>query len=104
MTKNTNTNTDANTNISIQIFSDMHIELWDKMPIIEVKAKYLFLAGDICKINHILFYKFFDYCATKWEKTFYVPGNHEFYSNKKKSLLGIIREKIRNMTDKELSL
>jgi predicted phosphohydrolase len=83
MTKNTNTNTDTNTNISIQIFSDMHIELWDKMPIIEVKAKYLFLAGDICKINHILFYKFFDYCATKWEKTFYVPGNHEFYSNKK---------------------
>jgi len=27
-----------------------------------------------------------------------------FYSNKKKSLLGIIREKIRNITDKELSL
>jgi predicted phosphodiesterase len=89
MTKNTNTNADLNanthlnTNISIQIFSDMHIELWDKMPIIEVKAKYLFLAGDICKINHILFYKFFDYCSTNWEKTFYIPGNHEFYSNKK---------------------
>jgi predicted phosphodiesterase len=83
MTKNTNTNAGLTANISIQIFSDMHIELWDKMPIIEVKAKYLFLAGDICKINHILFYKFFDYCSTNWEKTFYVPGNHEFYSNKK---------------------
>ena len=66
MTKNTNTNTDANTNISIQIFSDMHIELWDKMPIIEVKAKYLFLAGDICKINHILFFCYLKYtiCST----------------------------------------
>ena len=71
------------TKIKIQIFSDIHIELWDKLPEIPVKSKFLFLAGDICKLNHILFFKFLDFCSMNWEKTFYVPGNHEFYSNTK---------------------
>jgi hypothetical protein len=69
--------------ITIQVFSDIHIELWNKMPIIPVKAKYLFLAGDICNITHPLFYPFLDYCSTNWVKTFYVPGNHEYYIKKK---------------------
>ena len=46
-------------------------------------AKYLFLAGDICSENNPLFYKFFDYCSKNWEKTFYVPGNIEFYNKNK---------------------
>jgi hypothetical protein len=69
--------------ITIQIFSDIHLELWNKMPEIPVKAKYLFLAGDICNINHPLFYTFLDYCSKNWIKTFYVPGNHEYYIKKK---------------------
>ena len=69
--------------ISIQIFSDIHIELWNKMPEIPVKAKYLFLAGDIIQLNHLLFYEFFDYCSVNWEKVFYIPGTHEFYSKRK---------------------
>jgi predicted phosphodiesterase len=69
--------------IIIQVFSDIHIEYWNKLPTISVKAKYLFLAGDICKLRHSLFYKFFDYCSANWEKIFYVPGNHEFYDSKK---------------------
>ena len=68
---------------SIQIFSDIHIELWDKLPIIPIKAKYLFLAGDICQLNHLLFYPFLSFCSKNWEKVFYIPGNHEFYSNRK---------------------
>jgi len=69
--------------IAIQVFSDIHIELWNKIPEIPVKAKYLFLAGDICIINHPLFYPFLDYCSQNWTKTFYVPGNHEYYTKKK---------------------
>ena len=56
----------------LQIFSDIHIELWNKMPEIPVMAKYLFLAGDIIQLNHPLFYKFFDYCSANWEKVFYI--------------------------------
>jgi predicted phosphodiesterase len=69
--------------IVIQVFSDIHIELWNKIPEIPVKAKYLFLAGDICNITHPLFYPFFDYCSKNWTKIFYVPGNHEYYTKKK---------------------
>lgn len=69
--------------ISFQAFSDIHIELWNKLPIIPVKAKYLFLAGDICKLNHPLFFPFFNYCSSNWEKVFYTPGNHEFYIENK---------------------
>jgi len=69
--------------ITIQVFSDIHIEYWDKLPTIPIKSKYLFLAGDICRLRHSLFYKFFDFCSANWEKIFYVPGNHEFYDNKK---------------------
>jgi hypothetical protein len=69
--------------LTMQIYSDIHIEIWNKLPVIPVMAKYLFLAGDICPLNHPLFYKFFDYCSSKWEKIFYTPGNNEFYSGKK---------------------
>ena len=69
--------------LAIQIFSDLHIELWNKLPVMQVKSKYLFLAGDICFLNHPLFFPFFDYCSLNWEKVFYTPGNHEFYSKKR---------------------
>lgn len=70
-------------NISIQVYSDLHIELMKKIPQIQPTAKYLFLVGDICQLNNSLFFKFFDYCSQQWEKIFYTPGNHEFYSGKK---------------------
>jgi predicted phosphodiesterase len=69
--------------ITIQVYSDIHLEYWNKLPTIPIKAKYLFLAGDICMLKHPLFFKFFDYCSANWEKVFYVPGNHEFYNKKK---------------------
>ena len=69
--------------ITIQIYSDLHIELMKNFPQINPTSKYLFLVGDICQLNHSLFFKFFDYCALRWEKIFYTPGNHEFYSGKK---------------------
>jgi predicted phosphohydrolase len=69
--------------IQIQVYSDLHIEFLKQIPEIQPMAKYLFLVGDICQLNHPLFFKFFDYCALRWEKIFYTPGNHEFYSGKK---------------------
>jgi predicted phosphodiesterase len=67
----------------LQVYSDIHLEIWNKMPEIEVKADYLILAGDICQLNHPILYRFLDYCSKNWKKTFYVPGNHEYYSHKK---------------------
>ena len=69
--------------ILFQVYSDIHIELWNKFPKIPAKSKYLILAGDICQLDDPLFYKFLDYCSSKWEKIFYIPGNHEYYSKKK---------------------
>jgi hypothetical protein len=69
--------------LAVQIYSDIHIELWNKLPELPVNSKYLFLAGDICRLTHPLFYPFFDYCSSKWEKVFYTPGNHEFYEKGK---------------------
>ena len=69
--------------ILFQVYSDIHIELWNKFPKIPAKSKYLILAGDICQLDDPLFYKFLDYCSSKWEKIFYIQGNHEYYSKKK---------------------
>ena len=67
----------------IQVYSDIHIELWNKLPEIPVKAKYLFLAGDVSNISNAFFFPFMDYCSKNWEKVFYTPGNHEFYIKNK---------------------
>lgn len=64
----------------IQVYSDIHLEIWNKMPIIPIKSDYLILAGDIGQLEHPLFYPFLDYCSRNWKKTFYIPGNHEYYS------------------------
>ena len=69
--------------LKIQIYSDIHIEFMKQIPEIQPTSKYLFLVGDICQLNHHLFFKFFDYCSLRWEKIFYTPGNHEFYFRKK---------------------
>jgi predicted phosphohydrolase len=64
----------------IQVYSDMHLEIWNKIPLIPIKSDYLILAGDIGQLEHPLFYPFLDYCSRNWKKTFYIPGNHEYYS------------------------
>jgi predicted MPP superfamily phosphohydrolase len=69
--------------LSIQVYSDLHIELMKQFPKIQPTSKYLFLVGDICQLNNPLFFKFFDYHSPLWEKIFYTPGNHEFYFKKK---------------------
>lgn len=73
---------------TFQIFSDIHLEFYNKFPIIKPLAKYLFLAGDIGTIvsdTDKKVEKFLYYCSSNWEKTFYVLGNHEFYQTTKSS-------------------
>ena len=65
----------------IQVFSDIHI--YSRLPRIPIKSKYLFLAGNICDIENPLFFRFLDGCSQNWQKTFYVPGNREYYSKYK---------------------
>ncbi len=69
--------------LSIQIYSNFHLELANVFPRILPIAKYLFLVGNIGKLSYKLLFIFLDYCALKWEKIFYIPGNYEFYSGKK---------------------
>jgi predicted MPP superfamily phosphohydrolase len=66
----------------IQVISDIHIEFRKAIPLIPKLADTLFLAGDIGKIDTSNFKPFFDYISKNWKQTFYVLGNHEFYSEK----------------------
>jgi predicted phosphodiesterase len=69
--------------MKIQIYSDIHLEHAHKIPNIPPIADYLFLAGDIGSISKSNFKQFFDYCSKHWNKTFYVLGNHEYWSQTK---------------------
>ena len=79
--------------MKIQVFSDIHLEFLQKtkdtdyiknqMPKIIPLAEYLFLLGDIGQLHIPSFKPFIDYCSSKWKYTFYILGNHEFYSNSK---------------------
>jgi predicted MPP superfamily phosphohydrolase len=65
--------------MKIQVLSDIHLEFYRHFPKIPVYAKYLFLAGDIGRIDKENFKLFFDNLTKDWSKIFYVLGNHEFY-------------------------
>lgn len=70
----------TNITVSIQIYSDLHLELINKIPKIPPKSPYLFLAGDISRFNQPSFGKFLSYCNNNWQKTFYVFGNHDYWN------------------------
>jgi predicted phosphohydrolase len=66
--------------LTIQIYSDLHLELTKCIPKINPRARYLFLAGDISRFDHPSFQEFIRYCNENWEKTFYVFGNHDYWN------------------------
>lgn len=74
--------TTRNKKLIIQVFSDLHLELFNSssFPKIKPLAPYLFLAGDIGNINNNNFKDFLKYCNENWLKTFYVFGNHDLWS------------------------
>ncbi len=70
----------------LQIFSDIHLELRVDFPRIQKNplVDILILAGDIGRIDSVLFRPFFEYISNVgWKKIIYVPGNHEFYHKTK---------------------
>jgi hypothetical protein len=54
--------------LSIQIYSDLHLELTTSVPKITPRAPYLFLAGDISRFSYPSFKEFLKYCNQNWEK------------------------------------
>jgi predicted phosphodiesterase len=67
----------------IQYVSDLHLECHTKCAfphLLVPNARYLALAGDIGQPESRVFHSFLDYVSQHWERVFYVPGNHEYYT------------------------
>lgn len=68
----------------LQYVSDLHLEINQILnyeSLVRPIAPYLALVGDIGHIQTNNYKPFFDYVSNEFEKVFYVPGNHEYYSN-----------------------
>ena len=67
--------------MKFQVLSDLHLEFMDEYPKIPIESEVLLLAGDIGKPFEIIFVDFITYCSNNFKYVFYIPGNHEYYSN-----------------------
>ncbi len=62
--------------MTFQLLSDLHLEFYPKfetkiLPLLQSKADYLILAGDICEAkNYQRFEWFFGWCNRNFTKTF----------------------------------
>lgn len=71
--------------VSFQVLSDVHTEIFPfNYKNFPAKAKYLILAGDIGNLSrdNKRITGFLNYCSANWKYVIYVPGNHEYYSDK----------------------
>lgn len=74
--------------MSIQIVSDLHLEFVDnrdylKLHPLKPVGKILILGGDIMPLHLIDMPKykdFLDFCSDHFERTYWIPGNHEYYN------------------------
>ena len=71
--------------MKFQIISDLHLEFYKKLPINILnddfpKAPTLFLVGDIGYPSEKIWIEFIEWCEAKFDKIFYVQGNHESYT------------------------
>jgi hypothetical protein len=68
----------------IQYVSDLHLEFYGGKVVfpqhLRPAARYLALAGDIGQPGDREFHAFLDYTSRHWDRVFYVPGNHEYYT------------------------
>ncbi|WP_375577724.1 metallophosphoesterase [Marivirga tractuosa] len=88
--------------MKIQFASDLHLEFImnnayiEKYPL-EAKGDILILAGDIIPFNMLhTANNFFDYVSNNFEKTYWIPGNHEYYRSDINDRSGSFQEKIRD--------
>lgn len=89
-------------NTKFQYISDLHLETYKGFPKLPVAANNLILAGDIGNPFKSNYRDFLSYCSTKYEKTFLIPGNHEYWNHKSiyetDSYLFDITSKLNNVT------
>ena len=66
--------------MKIRLLSDLHLEFRPDRYLEIPEGEVLILAGDICLVDEIgEMDKFFNQCVAKYDKVYYVMGNHEFY-------------------------
>jgi len=67
-----------------EVISDTHLNMWKHKPdrlmkIFSLQTPNLILAGDIGDPDEPTLHMFLDLARKKYERVFYIPGNHEFY-------------------------
>jgi predicted phosphodiesterase len=85
--------------LEFQILSDLHLEFYKKLPTNICndefpKAPILFLVGDIGYPTDNIWLEFIEWCDSKYQRIFYVQGNHEAYTNDIGVITNYIREKL----------
>lgn len=84
----------------IQYCSDLHLEFNANENFlienpIESVGDILILAGDIVPFAMLHQYMwFFEYLSEKFERTYWMPGNHEYYNSDIQNRSGVLNEKI----------
>jgi len=70
---------------SLQVVSDMHLEIPSKFPRKQIipSADNLALCGDIGKPTSDSYRSLLSWCSKNYKNTFVIAGNHEFYNTKK---------------------
>lgn len=85
----------------VQYASDLHLEFLQNQHFLKTnplqpKGDVLILAGDVVPFADIeRHHDFFDYLADYFDKTYWIPGNHEYYQFDLAEKCGTINEAIR---------
>lgn len=71
-------------NFEAEVISDTHLNMWKHKPdrlmkIFSLQTPNLILAGDIGDPDEPTLHTFLDLARKKYQRVFYIPGNHEFY-------------------------
>lgn len=92
--------------VRIQVISDIHLEFYSKInyeKILPIKGDILFLCGDISTAGSEKDFErlknFLGWCSSNFQETFYVAGNHEFYTAdtmKKSNTMDVIIHRLKN--------
>lgn len=81
--------------MKVRIMSDLHLEFHDDFYVEIPEGDVLILAGDVCIAAEVDNYiPFFEQCVAKYNKVFYVMGNHEHYNGNYATTESSLRAKL----------